>query len=185
MALPSHVVHYDNPQFPIAPTAVVTESSSIPISTHITPPTNKINRWTSSEVRTMLIEQAGKHQQALQRAKDPREKGRIWDKIISTIQNSDMASSSLKERTKASIQQKWDSLLQKYRDIKDKIARTGEEPIQNEWEFFRDMDEYLKEDPSITAPITCDSIHGVKHKIQKPENQDEEVFCLIIYLFII
>ncbi|GES95438.1 hypothetical protein GLOIN_2v1486595 [Rhizophagus clarus] len=103
-----------------------------------------------------------------------KEKGRIWDKIISTIQNSDMASSSLKERTKASIQQKWDSLLQKYRDIKDKISRTGEEPIQNEWEFFRDMDEYLKEDPSITAPITVDSIHGVKHKIQKPENQDEE-----------
>ncbi|GES86158.1 trihelix transcription factor GT-3a-like [Rhizophagus clarus] len=175
VALPSHIVHHDNSQFSnvVASTAIVTESSSIPISTHITPPTNKINRWVSSEVR-MLIEQAGKHQQALQRAKDPREKGRIWDKIISTIQNSDMASSSLKERTKASIQQKWDSLLQKYRDIKDKISRTGEEPIQNEWEFFRDMDEYLKEDPSITAPIIVDSIHGVKHKIQKPENQDEE-----------
>ncbi|GBB83823.1 hypothetical protein RclHR1_10490007 [Rhizophagus clarus] len=130
VALPSHIVHHDNSQFSnvVAPTAIVTESSSIPISTHITHPLIKLTD--------------GFHQKF--------------------------------ERTKASIQQKWDSLLQKYRDIKDKISRTGEEPIQNEWEFFCDMDEYLKEDPSITAPITVDSIHGVKHKIQKPENQDEE-----------
>jgi hypothetical protein len=90
-----------------------------------------------------------------------------------------MTSSVLKERTKTSIQQKWDSLLQKYRDIKDKIARTGEEAIQNDWEFFNDMDEYLKEDPSVTAPVTCDSIYGIKRKVQKTENQDEEVNYLL------
>ena len=28
---------------------------------------------------------------------------------------------------------------------------TGEETIQNDWEFFSDMDKYLKEDPSIAA----------------------------------
>ena len=117
--------------------------------------------------------------------RDPREKGRIWDKIISIIQNSDMASSTLKQRTKTSIKQKWDSLLQKYRDVKDKIARTGEEPI--EWEFFNDMDEYLKEDPSVTAPVTCNSIYGIKCKAQKTENQqDNEVnlFCLIGKIYI-
>ena len=62
------------------------------------------------------------------------------------------------------VQQKRDSLLQKYHDIKDKIARTGEGAVQNNWEFFNDMDEYLKEDSSVTAPVTCDSIHGIKHK---------------------
>ena len=85
------------------------------------------------------------------------------------------ASLVLKGRTKASIQQKWDSLLQKYRDIKDKVARTGEEAVQNDWEFFNDMNEYLKEDPSITAPVTCDSIYGIKRKVEKIENQDDEV----------
>ncbi|KAF0420942.1 trihelix transcription factor gt-3a-like: PROVISIONAL [Gigaspora margarita] len=77
----------------------------------------------------MLIEEVGKQQNALQRAKDPREKGQIWDKIIANMQSSEIASIVLKERTKTSIQQKWDSLLQKYRDIKDKISSTGEEAI--------------------------------------------------------
>jgi len=43
---------------------------------------------------------------------------------------------ALKERTKASIQQKWDALFQKYRDIKDKIESTGEEAIQNVGNFL-------------------------------------------------
>jgi len=83
---------------------------------------------------------------------------------------------ALKERTKASIQQKWDALFQKYRDIKDKIESTGEEAIQNDWEFFNDMDNYLRKDPSITAPVTSDSIYGVKRKAQKnaDDDQDEE-----------
>ena len=37
------------------------------------------------------------------------------------------------------------------------------------------MNEYLKEDPSITAPVTCDSIYGIKRKVEKIENQDDEV----------
>ncbi|CAG8607380.1 6759_t:CDS:2 [Scutellospora calospora] len=130
------------------------------------------NRWSSSETR-MLIEEVGKQQQALQRVKDPREKGRIWDKIITNIQTSEIASLVLKERTKASIQQKWDSLLQKYRDIKDRIASTGEEPVQNNWEFFNDIDEYLRKDPSVTAPITSDSLYGVKRKSVEDQDDDE------------
>ncbi|CAG8799571.1 26056_t:CDS:2, partial [Gigaspora rosea] len=35
------------------------------------------------------------------------------------------------------------------------------------------MDEYLKKDPSITAPITSDSIHGIKRKVQ-PNNEDQD-----------
>jgi transcriptional regulator len=92
----------------------------------------------------MLIEEVGKQWQALQKVKDARKKGRIQDRIITNIQTSDAASSALKERTKASIQQKWDALLQKYRDIKDKIESTGEEAIQNDWEFFKDMDNFLR-----------------------------------------
>ncbi|CAI2200704.1 17862_t:CDS:2, partial [Funneliformis geosporum] len=110
------------------------------------PSSKSVNRWSSSEVR-MLIEQVGKHQHSLQQVKDPREKGRIWNRIISIIQNSDLASSALKNHTKASIQQKGDSLLQKYRDIKDRIISTGEEAVQNDWEFFNDMDKYLSKDP--------------------------------------
>ncbi|CAB4441763.1 unnamed protein product [Rhizophagus irregularis] len=73
------------------------------------------NRWTSAEIR-ILIKEVGKHQQALQKVKDPREKGRIWDNIVSNIQSSNVASPVLKERSKASIQQKWDTVFQKYRE---------------------------------------------------------------------
>ena len=110
----------------------------------------------------MLIEEVGRQWQALQQVKDPREKDRIWDRIITNIQKSDLVSLALKERTKTSIQQKWDALLQKFRDIKDKIESTGEEAIQNDWEFFKDMDNFLRKDPSIVAPITSDSIYGIK-----------------------
>ncbi|CAB4478632.1 unnamed protein product [Rhizophagus irregularis] len=73
------------------------------------------NRWTSTEIR-ILIKEVGEHQQALQKVKDPREKGRIWDNIVSNIQSSNVASPVLKERSKASIQQKWDTVFQKYRE---------------------------------------------------------------------
>ena len=140
-------------------------------------------RCTSSETR-MLIEEVEMQWQALQQVKDPREKDRIWDRIITNIQKSDLVSLALKERTKTSIQQKWDALLQKFRDIKDKIESTGEEAIQNDWEFFKDMDNFLRKDPSIVAPITSDSIYGIKRKEQKnAEDQDEEVSDVLIFIF--
>jgi hypothetical protein len=111
----------------------------------------------------------------LQRVRDPREKGRIWNDIILNLQTSTSASLGLKDRTKTSIQQKCDALLQKYRNIKDTIMNTGEEAIQHDWKFYNDMEEYLKDDPSITAPITSDSIHGVKHKAQRNDYKDNEV----------
>lgn len=122
----------------------------------------------------MLIEEVGKNQSLLQRVRDPREKGRIWDNIIANLQDSTNASLSLKDRTKQSVQQKWDNLLQKYRNIKDTITTTGEEAIQNDWEFFDDMDEHMKKDPSITAPVTSDSINRVKRKQPKTKNKDDD-----------
>jgi hypothetical protein len=62
---------------------------------------------------------------------------------------------------------------------------TGEEAVQNDWEFYKDMDEYLKDDPSITAPVTSDSIHGVKHKMQRNDHEDNEVYIYSCYLFMI
>ncbi|CAG8673950.1 2507_t:CDS:2, partial [Cetraspora pellucida] len=37
--------------------------------------------------------------------------------------------------------------------------------------FFADMDEHLKKDPSIMAPVTSDSINGLKHKLQKDDEK--------------
>jgi hypothetical protein len=71
----------------------------------------------------MLIEEVGKQWQ-----------GQIWDRIITT---SDFASSALKERTKASIQQKRDALLQKYRDIKDKWKVLAKKPFRMTGNFLR------------------------------------------------
>jgi len=103
------------------------------------PASKSSNRWTSAEI-WVLIKEVGEHQQALQKVRDPREKGRIWDRIIFTIQNSDKTSLALKGRTKSSV----DSVLQKYRDIKNTIACTGEELIQEDWEFYNNIDEYLR-----------------------------------------
>ncbi|RIB17467.1 hypothetical protein C2G38_2187210 [Gigaspora rosea] len=138
--------------------------STPPVTTSDTPiSTNKLsNRWTSPEIR-VLIEEVGKHQQMLQKVKDPREKGRIWDTIVSNIQSSSVAGPVLKERSKTSIQQKWDALFQKYRDIKDTVASTGEEPLQNDWEFFYDIDEYLRSDPSVEYLLQAE-VSNVKHK---------------------
>ena len=47
----------------------------------------------------------------LQKVKDPREKGRNWDTIVSNIQLSSVAGPVLKEWSKTSIQQKWDALF--------------------------------------------------------------------------
>ena len=46
------------------------------------------------------------------------------------------------------------------------------------------MDNYLRKDPSIVAPVISDSMYGVKHKAQKnaDDDQDEEE---VTYLFII
>ncbi|RIB24028.1 hypothetical protein C2G38_2242256 [Gigaspora rosea] len=88
---------------------------------------------------------------------------------------SDTASLVLKEHTKVSIQQKWNTLLQKYHDIKDKIASTKEVVIQNNCEFFDNMNIYLRRNPSVTVPITSDSICGIKRKVQEStEDQDDD-----------
>ncbi|CAI2201085.1 12203_t:CDS:2, partial [Funneliformis geosporum] len=106
------------------PNSLVVEPSLTPSSADISSlPLNKSNKRSSV---TPSFDTSGP-------PSNPREKGQIWDRIISIIQNSDLASSALKNRTKASIQQKWDSLLQKYRDIKDRITSTGEEAVQNDW----------------------------------------------------
>ncbi|POG74971.1 hypothetical protein GLOIN_2v1475822 [Rhizophagus irregularis DAOM 181602=DAOM 197198] len=55
----------------------------------------------------------------------------------------------------------------------DKIESTGGEAIQNDWEFFKDTDSFLRKDLSIVAPITSDSIYGIKRKEQ--ENAEEQV----------
>ena len=46
------------------------------------------------------------------------------------------------------------------------------------------MDNFLRKDPSIVAPITSDSIYGIKRKEQKnAEDQDEEVSDVLIFIF--
>ncbi|CAG8816203.1 24212_t:CDS:2, partial [Gigaspora rosea] len=122
--------------------------STPPVTTSDTPiSTNKLsNRWTLPEIR-VLIEEVGKHQQMLQKVKDPREKERIWDTIVSNIQSSSVA---------------------------DTVASNREEPLQNDWEFFYDIDEYLRSDPSVEASITSDSIRGVKCKAQECEELNED-----------
>ena len=95
---------------PVSQWTSVAEPRLIPSSETSGSSSKPVNRWSSSEIR-MLIEHVEKQQQALQQVKDPREKEQIWDKIIFIIQSSDIASSALKKCTKASIQQKWDSLL--------------------------------------------------------------------------
>ncbi|RIA92692.1 hypothetical protein C1645_820365 [Glomus cerebriforme] len=47
------------------------------------------------------------------------------------------------------------------------------EVIQNDWEFYNDIDEYMKSDPSVHEPITSDCIRGVKHKIQDNLSDDK------------
>ena len=79
----------------------------------------------------------------------------------------------MKECSKASIQQKWDAIFQKYQDIKNTILCTGEEAIQNNWEIYNDIDEYMKSDPNIHAPVISDSIRGVKHKMQDDLSDDK------------
>jgi hypothetical protein len=48
------------------------------------------------------------------------------------------------------------------------------------------MNNFLRKDPSVVAPITNDSIYGVKRKVQKnAEDQDVEVKRLSINFFLI
>ncbi|CAG8710162.1 24232_t:CDS:2 [Cetraspora pellucida] len=48
-----------------------------------------------------------------------------------------------------------------------------QEKLKNE--FFDDMDIFLRKDPSVTAPITSDSIHEIKCKMQESiEDQDAD-----------
>lgn len=67
----------------------------------------------------------------------------------------------------------------------NKIESTGGEAIQNDWEFFKDMDSFLRKDLSIVAPITSDSIYGIKRKEQEnAEEQVKEVNDVLIFIFL-
>ncbi|CAG8691925.1 10113_t:CDS:2, partial [Funneliformis caledonium] len=85
-----------------------------------------------------------------------------------------------------SIQQKWDALLQKFCDIKDKIESTGEEAIQNDWEFFNDMDNFLRKDPKQTDTIAAIMKEQYAHTSevqQKQHNKQMEIFKMFLIKF--
>ncbi|CAG8485233.1 7334_t:CDS:2 [Scutellospora calospora] len=60
-------------------------------------------------------------------------------------------------------------------------SEVGKKQSSLQREFFDDMDEHLKKDSSITAPITSDSINRVKCKLQKTKNNnDDDEFHILI-----
>jgi hypothetical protein len=75
----------------------------------------------------------------------------------------------MKIRSKSSIQQKWDHLIMAYKDTVDE-NKTGSAP--HTFEFFNEMADTLKDDPSVEPPIIHDSISGIKRKVPRAFGND-------------
>jgi hypothetical protein len=72
------------------------------------------------------------------------------------------------QRTKESFQQKWITLVGLYKDARDSNT-TGTEP--NDWEFYDEMDDILKCDPTVEPPVIRDSMSGVKRKMDDDDER--------------
>jgi Myb/SANT-like DNA-binding domain len=136
-------------------TLIQSSSQSIPQgTTKETKQKRYAPRWQHDET-ILLIKVINKHWDALKTTKGSRERGRTWDAIVNELENSKFGE-RMKERSKGSIQQKWDALVSDYKDAVDAENQTGAAPI--EFEYYDEMANIMRGDHAVSPPVIHDSI---------------------------
>lgn len=98
------------------------------------------NRWSSIETKTLILSYQ-EHAEALTRAKSPQRKRVIWQTILQAFRESCQDNAIESEKTLTQLKEKWKSLVEKYKKIKDNNKSTGRG--RESFEFFEELDSFL------------------------------------------
>ena len=112
------------------------------------------NRWSSTETRTLILSYQ-EHAEALARAKSPQRKKAIWQTIQQAFKESCQDNGIESEKTLTQLKEKWKSLVDKYKKIKDNNKATGRG--RESFEFFEELDSFLGCRDKISPRYMCET----------------------------
>src|SRR5438128_1814798 len=126
--------------------------------------------WSYIETKAFLTTY-GKYYHQLQNAKTNNEKGTLWDKVALNIQR--LMHYEIKELSgiltlrrgwnllnQEFSQDRWLYLIKRYKNFRDHMNRTGNNPVSFDYE--QEMDNIIDDNPTIHAHVTIDSMHVCK-----------------------
>ena len=112
------------------------------------------NRWSSIETRTLILSYQ-EHAEALSRAKSPQRKKAIWQTILQAFRENCQDNAVESEKTLTQLKEKWKSLVDKYKKIKDNNKATGRG--RESFEFFEELDSFLGCRDKISPRYMCET----------------------------
>ena len=112
------------------------------------------NHWSSTETRTLIFSYR-EHAEALARAKSPQRKKAIWQTILQAFKESCQDNGIESEKTLTQLKEKWKSLVDKYKKIKDNNKATGRG--RESFEFFEELDSFLGCRDKISPRYMCET----------------------------
>ena len=112
------------------------------------------NRWSSIETKTLILSYQ-EHAEALTRAKSPQRKKAIWQTILQAFRESCQDNAIESEKTLTQLKEKWKSLVDKYKKVKDNNKATGRG--RESFEFFKELDSFLGCRDKISPRYMCET----------------------------
>ena len=112
------------------------------------------NRWSSIETRTLILSYQ-EHAEALTQAKSPQRKKAIWQTMLQAFRGSCQDNAIESEKTLAHLKEKWKSLVNKYKKIKDNNKATGRG--RESFDFFEELDSFLGCRDNISPRYMCET----------------------------
>jgi len=110
------------------------------------------NCWSSIETRTLILSYQ-EHAEALTQAKSPQRKRAIWQTILQAFRDSYQDNAIESVKTLTQLKEKWKSLVEKYKKIKDNNKATGR--WRESFEFFKELDSLLGCQDKISPRYMC------------------------------
>lgn len=137
-------------------------------------PAAQSNRWSPKETRALVAAVKARYQN-LVNAPDTISRGQVWDLIIQDFRAS--APASQRHRSRNAIRDKWNAILNEYKDHVDKheraIRRTGEAPVEGPtWQLWYLMESFLADDPGVRPAVTMDTFNGERRRRDEETEAD-------------
>ena len=104
----------------------------------------KNSKWSKEEMQILMHAYKNNYKQRA-RTKSARGKKGVWDKIHTEFCDEYFMTdlSPEQQKSQAQVKEKWKTVFDKYKEIKDNNKATGQGRIDNSFEYFEDIDSFM------------------------------------------
>lgn len=125
--------------------------------------------WANTEVRS-LIAAYKENYERLKTTRSSHGKKSVWDGILADFLSLSSDAGIDSDKTLAQIKEKWRSLFDKYKAVKDNNNKTGRD--RKSFEFFDDIDDFLSGSDKVNPKFVKETRVQTKAAKSSPESRD-------------